>query len=171
MNLRQLILLTMKAFGGQVMSKMYIHKLMYFITHLLKIKDIDFEQTYFGPYSNQVDLALGELIGSGFVGVIRYTGDEDKDYRCTFVLEKSGNRLANSVRKSYPQEFKKIVEFTEKIADIPMMTLALAAKTHFSLTSHKQPITERTIRNKIKSFDQVVTEEDIDNVIKILNII
>jgi uncharacterized protein YwgA len=168
MNLRQLIVLTVKAFGGQIRSKMYIHKLMYFITNLLKIKDIDFEQTYFGPYSDQVDLALGELIGSGFISVIRNTEDENKDYRCTFILENSGTRLANSVKKSHPKEFNKIAEFKEKIVNIPMMTMALAAKTHFSLTSHKQSITESTIQNKIKSFDQVVTEEDVNNVIKIL---
>jgi len=168
MNLRQLIVLTIKAFGGQIRSKMYIHKLMYFITNLLKIKDIDFEQTYFGPYSDQVDLALGELIGSGFIRVIRNTGDENKDYRCIFILENSGTRLANSVKKSHPKEFKKIAEFKEKIANIPIMTVALAAKVHFSLTSHKQPITENAIRNKIKSFEQMVTKEDIDNVVRIL---
>jgi len=167
-NLRQLIVLTIKAFGGKIVGKMNLHTLMYFVIQLLNKKDVDFEQTYLGPYSDQVDLAFDELIGAGFVSRICNSDNVGDVKQRTFVLNDSGKRLANLLKKSYLKEFKKILKFRKKVNKYSVV-LMLAAKTHFGLTSCNQPITKKSIKDKIRNFDYwPIGEKDTEEVVEIL---
>jgi uncharacterized protein len=174
MNIRHLILMTLKASGDKIVGKTMIQKQIYFLSLLLN-ENLGFKPHYYGPYSSEVEQALDELIGAGFIdmtrsifGVDTNTGFEFKRY--DFALTKNGKNLAEIVKAENAKTHKKIDEFVKKIEEnkTDYLSLSIAAKAYFVLNKEGKPMNKDAIREKANLFGWNVTDVDIDNAITIL---
>ena len=175
MKIRHLILMLLDAWGGRIDSKTKLQKEIYFISLLLN-RDLGFKAHYYGPYSTEVENALDELIGAGFVDIkrniwgvnIRY-GFEAKKY--DFSLTGSGRKFARILAGESPDEHRVIRKFVGKLREIKnpdYLSLSIAAKAYFILNKEGRPLTKKQIREKARDFGWKVGENDIDTAIDIL---
>ncbi|MCJ7577926.1 MAG: hypothetical protein MUO91_05705 [candidate division Zixibacteria bacterium] len=174
MNIRHLILMLLKASGDKIVGKTMIQKQIYFLSLLLN-ENIGFKPHYYGPYSPEIEQALDELIGAGFVsmarnifGVDTNTGFEFKRY--DFELVENGKNLAEIVKEENAQTYKKVEEFVKKmeVNKANYLSLSIAAKAYFILHKESMLMNKDAIREKAKLFGWNVTDADIDNAIFIL---
>jgi len=175
MKTRHLILMLLNASEGRIDSKTKLQKELYFISLMLN-KDLEFKAHYYGPYSTEVETALDELIGAGFVDVKREVfgidynrGFEFKRYN--FSWTESGQELVKVLKEENPEEYKIIESFVRKLQEVGdpgYLSLSLAAKAHFILSKESKPMTRRQIRKKAKKFGWNVNDHDIDIAVDIL---
>jgi uncharacterized protein YwgA len=182
MEPRHLILMLLKAYGGNITSKTKIQKMIYFISLILG-EDLEFKPHYYGPYSIQVEQGLDELIGAGFVDVTRniFGVDVSKGFefkRYDFFLTNSGQKLSDAIEEDNREEYNKIKDFVGKLksktGDPDYLSLSIAAKAYFILEKEGKPMNMNAIKEKAKNFGWNVTKDDIDmavNILKKLNFV
>lgn len=176
MKTRHLILMLLYASEGEIDSKTKLQKEVYFISLLLK-RDLGFKAHYYGPYSTEVEVALDELIGAGFVDVKRDIWGIDTRYgfeakRYNFSLTESGRKFAEILKEKYPEEYKKVEEFVGKLKEIgnpDYFNLSIAAKAYFILDKEGKPMTKNDIIKKSHSFDWKINKKDINVAVDILS--
>jgi len=165
----------LKASGEKIESKTKLHKELYFISLLLN-KDFGFKAHYYGPYSQEVEQGLDELIGAGFVdvkcdsyGINQKKGFEAKKYE--FYLSNVGRKLLDRLIEEYPKENKTIKEFVDNlkdIGDLNYISLSLAAKAYYIIDKEGKSMTYEQIIEKAKAFGWDVDVSNIDEAAKIL---
>ena len=172
MRTRNLILMLIKASEGVIEGKTLLQKEMYFLSLLLK-RDLGFQAHYYGPYSNEVEDGLDELIGAGFVDVseivwgINQAGFEAKKY--SFKISDLGKKLVGSWEESDEySKIKNLVERLRKIEGLDYIKLSLAAKSYFVLNKENKPMSIQEIKNKSKNFGWDLKEDDIDKAVEVL---
>ncbi|MFH1259164.1 MAG: hypothetical protein ABII74_05040 [Elusimicrobiota bacterium] len=169
MKLRDFLIAILGAMGGQIQSKTKIQKLCYFLSIVLN-KDFGFQAHYYGPYSQQVEEALGDLLGMGFVtkttnnfGAIS-AGFEVVRY--DYSLTKEGKAIYEDIQST--PESNEVINKLKIIGDIDYLKLSIAAKAHYILSKGSQALDVSKIKDKAKSFKWNITEEDIDTAINFL---
>ena len=174
MKVRHLILMLLKASGGNISSKTKVQKEMYFLS-LLMNKELGFKAHYYGPYSPAVEEGLDELIGAGFVSMRRETfnivnrGFEIQRY--DFSITDAGEDLAGQLIRENADEYGKTEELVKKLKEMSnpdYLNLSIAAKTYFILKKENSPMSTEEIIKKAKNFDWNIGENDIDVAVKIL---
>jgi len=181
MKIRHLILMVLDACGGKINSKTKLHKEIYFLALLLN-RDLGFKAHYYGPYSVEVENALDELIGAGFVDIKRDIWGIDTRYgfeakRYNFSLTESGRKFVRVLAEESPDEYKEVktlVERLKEMGDPDYLSLSIAAKAYFILDKEGKPLTKEQIKEKAKEFRWKVNEMDVDiaiNILKNLNLV
>ena len=175
MKIRHLILMLLDACGGKINSKTKLQKEIYFLALLLS-RDLGFKAHYYGPYSVEVENALDELIGAGFVDIKRDIWGIDTRYgfenkRYDFSLTESGRKFVRILAEESSDEYKVVKTFVEKLkemGDPDYFSLSIAAKAYFILDKEGKLLTKEQIREKAREFGWKVGENDIDIAINIL---
>jgi uncharacterized protein YwgA len=172
MKLRDVLVVILGAMEGTIQSKTKIQKLCYFLSIVLQM-DFGFRAHYYGPYSQQIEAALDDLLGMGFVtATINKFGVVSGGFeivRYDYSLTKDGNAMYEDI-KSTPSSVE-IINFINKLKtmeDIDYLKLSIAAKAYYVLNKEEQPMGKHKIREKAKHFNWDITDVDINSAISFL---
>lgn len=145
MDLRDFVTLTLLAAGGEVRGKTKLQKLVYFVGALTEsLEQLGYRPHFYGPYSDDVADALGQLRAIGVIdqndtdwGFDR-KGFEVKRY--DYRLNDAGRTYAQRLAKRMPELFGQVrsaIEGCKLAGDPDYMDLSIAAKTYFLLGQKK----------------------------------
>ncbi len=172
MEPRHLLLMILDAFENKMQSKTRLHKIAYFTSIIVK-EDFDFDAHYYGPYSQQIEDGLGELIGLGFldVNILSYGTDYNIGFekkRYDYQVTQSGKQISSHLKEKYKQQYGTITETVEKLKDKGYIELSIAAKAYFILNMENQPLTLEQIRSKAREFKWNIAGTEIELAVQIL---
>ena len=169
MSIRDALIIILGALGGKVQSKTKIQKLCYFLSVIFGY-DYGFKAHYYGPYSQQVENALDDLLGIGFVTSARESFGASAGgfevVRYDYTLTKDGESIYEDL-KNLP-EAGKISDLIAKMKDFDYVKLSIAAKSHYILKQEGKPMNADKIREKSKNFNWNITDKDINSAIDFL---
>ena len=161
------VLLTLEAFGREIQGKTLLQKRCYFVGLLSgQLDEMKFQAHYYGPYSAEIDGALGQLRALGFVsesrsgfGVVGGRGFEVSRY--DYRLTEDGQKIA-ALRKTHrPADWDAVSQAVQRIKDAgdpEYLELSIAAKTYFLLASKGGPANERELIELAQHFGWQIGE-------------
>lgn len=170
MNARDLVLLILDAFGGETHGKTLLQKRCYFVAVLSGWHhEIGFDAHYYGPYSGEVDNAVGELRALGFLeesrtafGVVGDGGFEISRY--DYRLTPDGIRIADIRKKKDSGAWEAIraaVSKIEEAGDPNYVELSIAAKSYFLLEQRGGPASADELSHLAERFSWQITQEQV----------
>lgn len=169
MRIRDSLIIILGALGGKVQSKTKLQKLCYFLSVMFEF-DYGFKAHYYGPYSQQVENALDDLLGIGFVVASRESFGASAGgfevVRYDYSLTKDGESIYEDLKKL--PEAGKIADSLSKMKDFDYLKLSIAAKSFFILKNESKPMNAEKIREKALSFNWNITDTDINTAIDFL---
>jgi len=175
MKTSDFVLFTLEAFGGEIIGKTLLQKRIYFES-ILTDMDLGYRSWYYGPYSSEVEDALGRLIALDFVdesvfsyGIYSAEGFEIKQFG--FHLTKEGEELVTIKKERLPRAWKKIGEAAKKIknaGDPDYNTLSVAAKAYYILKGERTPLTSYEIKKTAQGFNWDFGQTQLDKAVKFL---
>ena len=177
MNTYDFVHLTLHALGGQVRGKTKLQKMIYFTGILTGIiEELGYRPHYYGPYSSEVEDAVGRLRGLGFVdqnvasvGAVDPSGFEVARY--DFTLNEQGKQIAETKARDNPEIWGKIkakVAILKKAGDADYMKLSIAAKTFFMLGEKKETMSYDELAKLAARFGWKVNAEQVKDAAKLL---
>ncbi len=134
--------ISLLALGGEVRGKTTLQKKIYFLGVLTgAIDDLGYRAHFYGPYSDDVALAIQELKTIGYVEQeVHSTGMADASgfERCRydFRLTPVGERVARAKAAASGPLWGKLEEVAKRLeaaGSVDYMKLSIAAKTYFLL--------------------------------------
>jgi uncharacterized protein YwgA len=174
MKLRDVLLIILGQLGGSIQSKTKIQKLCYFLSIVLNI-DFGFRAHYYGPYSSQVESALDDLLGIGFViATINQFGTVSNGFeivRYDYSLTKDGKAIYQDFSagpKPAEETVIAAINRIKNIGDIGYLELSIAAKTYYIISKKSKFMNTDMISNEANSFDWNITDDDISKAVKFL---
>lgn len=169
MKIRDALVVILGSVGGTIESKTKIQKLCYFLSIFLG-KDFGFKAHYYGPYSQQVENALDELRGMGFVSAERVSfGAVSGGFeviRFDYSLTSDGKAIYHELKGT--SEAKNMIEQLRKMKDFDYVKLSIAAKAYYILKQEGKSMNADKIREKSKNFNWNITDKDINSAIDFL---
>ena len=176
MDLRDFVALTILANGGEVKGKTKLQKLVYFVGVLTEqLDELGYRPHFYGPYSDEVAYAIGQLRAIGAVdqnetdwGIDR-SGFEVKRY--DYRLNDAGRKFVDGLAKQDRTLFDKIksaLEVYKRSGDLDYMDLSIAAKTYFLLGQKKGKSNMKELAELAPRFGWNVRVEQIQKAAKYL---
>lgn len=175
MTALKVFLLMLEAAGGRMAGKTLIQKRAYFLNEFLKL-GLYFKPHYYGPYSPELDDAIGRAKVLGFVqestigfGLDMETGFEVK--RFDYALTPEGRKVAAALKELYRHEWEQLSRAFEKIREADgddYVALSLAAKTFYVLSASGEALTLRDITAKARHIGWQVSEDGIARAAELL---
>lgn len=169
MKIRDVLIIILGSMNGTVESKTKIQKLCYFLSVFLS-EDFGFKAHYYGPYSQQVENALDELRGMGFVSAERVrfgaVSGGFEVVRFDYSLTSDGKAIYQELKRT--SEAKHMIEYLKKMKDLDYVELSIAAKSHYILKQEGKPMIADKIREKSKNFNWNITDKEINSAINFL---
>ncbi|MCC6445571.1 MAG: hypothetical protein IT210_19210 [Armatimonadetes bacterium] len=171
MTVHDLILLALKAMGGKVQGKTLFQKRLYFIGLLTgHLSDLGYVAHYYGPYSETVADAIGELCGVDFFAERTFSGRKNKDtgfemVRTDYTLTPDGQEIASLLMQQYPEAYRSIASAwtnIEKAGTLDYMQLSIAAKVFYILNEHLIPMSAKAIQRTADSLGWTLEDTDIE---------
>lgn len=162
MRARDLVLLVLDAFDGRMQGKTLLQKRSYFVALLCDWeKTMGFDAHYYGPYSAEIDNALGQLKALGFVqesrsrfGTIGDGGFEVSRY--DYELTPDGRRIASLRKKKDADSSRAIrdaVRQIESAGNPNYIELSIAAKAYYLLEQKGGPASADDLIQLAERFD------------------
>ena len=138
MDLRDFVALTMLAAGGEVQGKTKLQKLVYFMGVLSEqLDELGYRPHFYGPYSDEVAYAIGQLCG---IGVVDQNETEWGYDRRGFEVKRYDYRL-NEAGKQYAETLANAIEsFGRKSLMLSRFTSAWAIATTWTFRSRQRRI-------------------------------
>lgn len=169
MGIRDALIIIFGSLGGRVQSKTKVQKLCYFLSVIFGL-DFGFKAHYYGPYSQQVENALDDLLGIGFVEAKRERFGAGAGgfevVRFDYSLTSDGKAIYQELKGT--PEAKKMIEQLKKMKDFDYVKLSIAAKSYYILKQDDKPMNADKIREKSKNFNWNITDKDINSAIDFL---
>lgn len=176
MDARDFVALTLLAAGGHVQGKTKLQKLVYFVAVLTDtIDELGYRAHFYGPYSDEVADAVGQLRAIGAVdqnvtdwGLDR-AGFEVR--RHDFRLNEAGERFAGTVarrRSDLWQKVQSAFRVYQSAGDRDYMALSIAAKAYFLLGQKKGVSSIPDLAKLAPRFGWSVTPEQLKDAAKYL---
>jgi uncharacterized protein YwgA len=174
MKVRDIVLLIIQCYGGRLPGRTLLQKVAYFVCEKLKV-DPGFRAHYYGPYSADVDRALGELKSLGFVtedalawGISERFGELKRfDYR----LSPDGETLLAELRRRDSvgcERIEALVDEIRKIVGTDYRELSLAAKTYFIVKRQNRPVTLSEVKTEAQKLDWNLSPESLNKAARLL---
>jgi len=171
MDTRDYVSLTLLAANGEIQGKTKLQKIVYFVGVLAdSLEELGYRAHFYGPYSDRVANAVGQLKSSGVIdqnvsdwGYDR-SGFEVKRY--DFRLSAAGRTYAEKLASRCGDEWERIrsaVETYNAAGDRDYMSLSIAAKTYFMLGQNKGRANKSSLVELARRFGWSVNEEQIDD--------
>lgn len=175
MTALEIFLLMLEAAGGKMAGKTLIQKRAYFLNEFLKL-GLHFKPHYYGPYSPDLDDAIGKAKVLGFVqeSAVNFGPDMNTGFevrRFDYVLTPDGKVVAAVLKKQYQQEWERLTETLGKIREADKndyVALSLAAKTFYILSTSGRTLTVPDIAAEAKCIGWQVSERDIERATELL---
>jgi uncharacterized protein YwgA len=168
------VLYLVHASGGNIQGRTLLQKRSFFVGELCHI-DLGFDAHYYGPYSAEVDNAVGELKSLGFIdeanigfGVAR-GGFEMKRY--DYRLTHDGTEVVEFLKRSHAEDYKSISQSVQRIADAgnpDYVELSIAAKAYFILTKRRKPMSRAELVREAQKFDWIIDAVSLDRAVTFL---
>lgn len=168
MNARDVVLLVLHAFGDSMQGKTLLQKRSYFVALLCGWeKTMGFDAHYYGPYSAEIDNALGQLKALGFVDESRsrfgFAGDGGFEVsRYDYTLTSDGRRIASLRKRKDAVAWRAVREAVRKIKDAGdpnYVELSIAAKAYYLLDQKGAPATAEALIRLAEGFGWQITRE------------
>jgi uncharacterized protein YwgA len=141
MNVRDFIALVLLEWGGETQGKTKLQKLVYFVGALANHLDrLGYRLHFYGPYSNEVTYAIGQLKAIGALD--QNVTDSGHDWsgfevkRYDYRLTEAGRRYAQWLEQrdvTTTQEIREAVQKLRQVGDPDYITLSIAAKIYYLL--------------------------------------
>ena len=165
---RDILVLTYKAFDGDMRGKTLLQKRVYFLSVKLSV-DMGYEAHYYGPYSEQVATLNSELKSLGYISESSsawgYNQQGFEMARYNFRLTELGTRLADRKAENQPELWKNIqtaASVVKQAGDLDYMGLSIAAKAYYVLRKLNGKATLGDIAGMLPKFGWSVTEKQLD---------
>lgn len=172
--IRDVVLLTYKAFGGAIRGKTLLQKRVYFLSIFLR-SDLGYEAHYYGPYSEGVATVNAELKSLGFLSESATGWGVDRRgfemARYDFTLTDAGIRISDKKAELHPQLWEQVQQAAKVITDagnLDYMELSIAAKAYYVLMHMKRRATLDDISEMLPKFGWSVKKEELTNATKFL---
>jgi len=178
MNLlsRNVVLLALDAFGGNIDGKTLLQKRLYFLNQMLGKRfglhpGFGYDAHFYGPYSGVVANDVTTLVTQGFVredvslyGAFDASGFEMR--KCRYELTPEGESGVAWLKNEYPEEAKQVRKAADVILKAGVLNyvdLSIAAKAHLILERANRPLNARNVVEEARKFSWVVEEQKIQN--------
>jgi len=160
-----------------VAGRTLLQKTIYFLNEKNNL-GIEFIPYYYGPYSAEVADAVESLKGCGIVKEVveefstfnTSVGFEPRRY--TYQLTGIGEKIAENIRKKYPEEAKRIIDMLSSMRKLDgaqdYINLSIAAKMHHILKIEKKPMTIEEIQEEAKALGWDIGEDGAKNALQFL---
>lgn len=169
--------LALLALGGEIHGKTSLQKKVYFVGLLTdKLDELGYRPHFYGPYSEDVALAVEDLKTVGFleqsvVGpfAVDTAGFELKRY--DYRLNEVGTRVAQARARLNPElwgQLKRATEILKTAGDLDYMKLSIAAKTYFMLGQQKKPASMEELARLAQRFGWRVSPEEVQEAARYL---
>ncbi|HOE12447.1 MAG TPA: hypothetical protein PLQ35_10685 [bacterium] len=166
----EFVMLVIAASGGQIRGKTLLQKRCYFLSHFMDY-NLGYRAHYYGPYSPEVDDALGRVKALGFVdehsegfGIMNAVGFEVRRY--DYRINNDGSIIAEDLKNKYPAEWSQIQVHLQRMKnagdDGNYVSLSIAAKVHYVLLTQNQPMTPPKIKEVAEKFGWEIDDKMID---------
>lgn len=175
MTALEIFLLMLEAAGGKMAGKTLIQKRAYFLNEFLNL-GLRFKPHYYGPYSPDLDDAIGRAKVLGFIqenafdfGPNISTGFEVR--RFDYVLAPDGKVVVEALKKQYQSEWERLAETLGKIREADKndyVALSLAAKAFYILSTSNTPLKVPDIVAEARRIGWRVSERDIERAAELL---
>jgi len=152
MRALEIFLLMLEAAGGKMAGKTLVQKRAYFLSEMLKL-GLHFKPHYYGPYSPELDDAIGKAKVLDFVqesavtlGPDLRTGFEVRRY--DYSLTRDGKVVVEALRDRYRYDWERLTATLAKIREADRdnyLALSLAAKVFYILSSTGKQLTASDI--------------------------
>ena len=171
MKTHEFILLALDEMGGQVSGKTLFQKRVYFIGLLSqRLADFGYTPYYYGPYSDQVSNAIGEMRSVGFIqeSYVNFGATNRGGFEVTrrdYQLTEDGKRIAEALRTQYAEESAQITNAWKKIeeaGDLDYMQLSIAAKMYHILDAKSVPLKDEEIVDIANNLGWQISSSDIN---------
>jgi uncharacterized protein YwgA len=168
MDTSDLLILSLKYFGGKVAGRTLLQKRIFFLGEMLGEKDLSYFPHYYGPFSQEVSDCLTVSVLNGYVQeIVSPYGIDHHGFemcRYEYQLSETGEKLADILEiqlSEQAQNLKKAVErFMEGASDLNYMVLSYAAKLYYILKQKGIPLTPQEIKNASEKFNWKIDEKD-----------
>ncbi len=160
---------TLYAMEKGIQGKTKLQKTVYFVGELSGcLGDLGYRAHYYGPYSEEVASAVGQLKALGFVDASNTTCGADprgfERIRTDYRLNEDGKAVAEMKVRKYPDLWNKVsravTRFEEK-GDRDYIRLSIAAKTHFMRGKKRGPATEQELCEFANKYGWKVTPHQV----------
>jgi len=175
---RNIVLLTLDAFGGETTGKTLLLKRIFFLGEILG-RDFGYRPHYYGPYSDDIASDIIILKNYGLIeaktheyGVAGKGGFEVRrfDYRLT----EEGRKAVQWLKAQYPEEAKSVEDAARLIreaGEIDYMDLSIAAKAYFILKKNQQTMAPKQIAAEASNFSWQVEIPQIQSAVRFLEML
>jgi uncharacterized protein YwgA len=166
-NASDVLLLVLRASGGEVKSKTVLQKLAYFVAARSGL-DLNFEPYYYGPFSRDAESAMELLVLRGAVEETEtYLGTNVRGLpvkQVKYQLTREGTAEAEAVASQAPEP----VEAAERVVQASREThtiespqrISLAAKVHYIRDQGDVTPTAEEIERRSRAFGWKVDSDD-----------
>lgn len=169
MNAYDFVHLSLLALGGRVEGRTKLQKQVYFLGIMTGCEeDLGYRAHYYGPYSDAVSEAVGQLRELDFLSTQSATwGIDARGFEITrtdYSLTPDGKEIAQRKAHQNPELWMKLQEAVDillKAGDLDYVRLSVAAKTYFMLGQCEHPLTRNRAVELAKDFGWNVTEEQV----------
>jgi uncharacterized protein YwgA len=168
--------LALYAKGGRIQGKTKLQKTMYFLGVMTEcLDDLGYRAHFYGPYSEEVADAMGQLCSLGFVTTTSSVwGVDARGFEMTrtiYCLSEDGKSIAESKSRQNPELWKKIkdaVKLMNRAGDLDYMKLSVAAKTFFVLGQKDGSASLEDLVALANKFGWKVTEDQVTDAARFL---
>ncbi|MBN1901487.1 hypothetical protein JW926_09225 [Candidatus Sumerlaeota bacterium] len=171
MDTSDLLILSLKYFGGKVGGKTLLQKRIFFLGELLEKRDLGYFPHYYGPFSQDVSDCLIVSVLNGYVqeNVFPYGRDHQgfEMRRYEYQLSETGIKLADILERrlsEQTQNLKNAVErFMKAASELNYMVLSYAAKLYYILKQKSNigfPATFDEIKEMGDKFNWKIDQND-----------
>ena len=147
----EFLLVLLGKWGGNISGRTLLQKRAYFVQQISAQEFVAFRPHFFGPFSPEIDSAIGLLVELGFVKEeeIRFSSDERVRY--DYSLTDDGRRLVQSLVDAHADIAVQIQGAVERISqsgNLDYNQLSLAAKIAHIVESESRPMTAGDISSR-----------------------
>jgi uncharacterized protein YwgA len=173
-KVREVLLLMLDHAGGALQGRTLIQKRLFFLSLLMNL-DLHYYSHYYGPFSPEVDKALGQCIALGLVEetIVGFTdesgGFEGRSFK--YGLTSDGNVVVRLTRRHEPEISGDVainLSNLDKAGHLDYLKLSIAAKALYDLRSKDKPVTLSGIIDEARSFDWDVPEPAVRDAVEFL---
>lgn len=174
MRAREVFLIMLSHAGGAMSGKTLIQKKGFFLDHFLKL-GLDYGPHFYGPYSPQLDAAIGQCKALGFVDErvtgYGYSREGFEVKRYGYELTPDGQIVVEAICARDPVFCSQIRECLDRLAnagEIDYILISIAAKSTYILNMRKKPMTDKEIAAEARTFNWEIGEDEIQKAIGFL---
>lgn len=172
----EILLLMLHAAGGTIRGKTLVQKRGYFLDLFLDL-GLKYRPHYYGPYSAELDMAVGRCKALGLIdqktvalGYDSGTGFEVRRY--DFVLTPDGEKVVEDIIRTKPQQSNDLLTYLEKMSQAgdvgDYVSLSIAAKTYYILQKKNSPMRWGEIVKEARQLGWNINERDIEMAVSFL---